>query len=42
MYSSILGAEDTLSELAVPIGVFIEVDEDFAGSRVKMFDTVNR
>jgi len=41
MYSSILGAEDMLSELVIPIGVVIEAEEDFAESGVKMFDAAN-
>lgn len=41
VYSSILGAEDMLSELVIPLWVVIEAEEDFAEPGVKMFDVVN-
>lgn len=38
VYSSILGAEDMLSELVDPLWVVTEAEEDFADPGVKMFD----
>jgi hypothetical protein len=38
VYSSILGAEDMLSELVIPRWVVTEAEEDLADPGVKMFD----
>ena len=40
--SSILGAEDMLSELVIPFWVATEAEEDFAEPGVKMFDIANK
>jgi hypothetical protein len=42
VYSSILGAEDILSELVIPLCVVIEEGEGFAEPVVRMFDVANR
>lgn len=41
MYSSILGAEDMLSELVIPIVVEIEAEGGFAEPGEKMFDATD-
>jgi hypothetical protein len=41
VYSSILGAEDMLSELVIPLWIVTEAEEDFAEPGVKMFDVAN-
>ena len=42
MYSSTLGAEETLSELDIPIGaVVMGAEENFAESRVNVLDAAN-
>ena len=42
MYSSTLGAEDTLSELDIPIGaVVIGAEETFAEPGINVFDVAN-
>ena len=42
MYSSTLGAEDTLSELDIPIGaVVMGAEETFAEPGVNVFDVAN-
>ena len=38
VYSSILGAEDMLSEPVIPVWVVTQAEEDFAEPGVKMFD----